>query len=83
MVDQTQRVRDLAPLVVYLILCRMRSEDTIYSVMTIPEAARCLKVSERTIARLIADGQLHAPKIRRRRLVSKAAIEALLRMERG
>ncbi|WP_349943270.1 helix-turn-helix domain-containing protein [Fulvimarina sp. MAC8] len=56
----------------------MIEPDTTCSVLTIPEAARCLKVSERTIARLIADGQLHAPKVRRRRLISRTSIERLL-----
>ena len=45
------------------------------------EAAQKLKVSERTVARLIADGQLHASKIRRRRLVSIASIKRLLKSE--
>lgn len=46
--------------------------------LTIPEAALKLRISERTIARLIADGQLHAPKIRRRRLISAASIKRFL-----
>lgn len=49
--------------------------------LTIPEAALKLRISERTVARLIADGQLHAPKIRRRRLVSKASLDRLLTQE--
>ena len=47
--------------------------------LSIAEAAQLLRVSTRTIARLIADGQLHAPKIRRRRLVSMASITGLLK----
>jgi excisionase family DNA binding protein len=48
------------------------------NLLTIPEAALQLRISTRTVARLIADGQLHAPKIRRRRLVSAASINGLL-----
>jgi excisionase family DNA binding protein len=50
--------------------------------LSIAEAALKLRVSERTVARLIADGQLHAPKIRRRRLVSMASIQGLLTGEK-
>jgi len=49
------------------------------SLLTVPEAANKLRVSTRTIARLIADGQLDAPKIRRRRFVSVEGIKGLLR----
>lgn len=49
--------------------------------LSIAEAALKLRVSERTVARLIADGQLHAPKIRRRRLVSMASLRGLLSSE--
>ena len=46
--------------------------------LSVAETALALRVSERTVARLIADGQLHAPKVRRRRLVSMASIKGLL-----
>lgn len=50
------------------------------ALLSIAETANKLHVSTRTVARLIAEGQLHAPKIRRRRLVSVASIEELLRV---
>ncbi|TRV26179.1 MAG: DNA-binding protein [Microcystis wesenbergii Mw_MB_S_20031200_S109D] len=52
----------------------MITHTEITRLLTIPETAEMLRVSKRTIARLIADGQLHAPKIRRRRLISAASI---------
>jgi excisionase family DNA binding protein len=57
----------------------MTEPDLTTELLSISEAAQKLKVSERTIARLIADGQLHAPKIRRRRLVSMISIQGLLK----
>jgi excisionase family DNA binding protein len=57
----------------------MANIDDETSLLTVPEAANKLRVSTRTIARLIADGQLDAPKIRRRRLVSADGIKRLLR----
>jgi excisionase family DNA binding protein len=59
----------------------MQSIDDEPSLLTISEAAHKLRVSTRTIARLIADGQLDALKIRRRRLVSAEGIKGLLRKE--
>lgn len=56
----------------------MQNLDTTTELLSIAEAALKLRVSERTVARLIADGQLHAPKIRRRRLVSMASLQGLL-----
>jgi excisionase family DNA binding protein len=56
----------------------MQNLDTTTELLSIAEAALKLRVSERTVARLIADGQLHAPKIRRRRLVSIASMQGLL-----
>ena len=56
----------------------MENHDTTTELLSIAEAALKLRVSERTVARLIADGQLHAPKIRRRRLVSMASLQGLL-----
>jgi excisionase family DNA binding protein len=47
--------------------------------LSIADTALKLSVSTRTIERLIADGSIHAPKIRRRRLVSVASIQGLLR----
>lgn len=57
----------------------MQNIDDEPSLLTISEAADKLRVSTRTIARLIADGQLDTFKIRRRRLISKAAIRGLLK----
>jgi excisionase family DNA binding protein len=57
----------------------MNNVDTTTELLSIAEAALKLRVSERTVARLIADGQLHAPKIRRRRLVSMASMQGLLK----
>lgn len=57
----------------------MEKLDQTTELLSISEAALKLRVSERTIARLIADGQLHAPKIRRRRLVSVTSIQGLLK----
>ena len=57
----------------------MQNVDDEPSLLTVAEAARKLRVSTRTIARLIADGQLDAPKIRRRRLVTGEGIKRLLR----
>jgi excisionase family DNA binding protein len=59
----------------------MENIDDEPSLLTVPEAADKLRVSTRTIARLIADGQLDAPKIRRRRLVSAEGIKGLLRKQ--
>lgn len=59
----------------------MINNDATTELLSIAEAALKLRVSERTVARLIADGQLHAPKIRRRRLVSMASIHGLLKAE--
>mgnify|MGYP003657484106 CR=1 FL=1 len=56
----------------------MQNNDTTTELLSIAEAALKLRVSERTVARLIADGQLHAPKIRRRRLVSLVSMQGLL-----
>ena len=56
----------------------MQNIDTTTELLSIAEAALKLRVSERTVARLIADGQLHAPKIRRRRVVSMASLQGLL-----
>jgi excisionase family DNA binding protein len=59
----------------------MENIDDEPNLLTVPEAAHKLRVSTRTIARLIADGQLDAPKIRRRRLVSAEGIKGLLRKQ--
>lgn len=59
----------------------MQNLDMTTEVLSIAEAALKLRVSERTVARLIADGQLHAPKIRRRRLVSIASMQRLLKRD--
>jgi len=48
--------------------------------ISVAEAATTLNVSTRTVARLIADGQLVALKIRRRRLISATSIKQLLRI---
>jgi excisionase family DNA binding protein len=58
----------------------MKSVHLEHDLLSIAEAAERLRVSERTIARLIADGQLQAPKVRRRRLISAASIERLLKL---
>ena len=55
--------------------------DEDIELLSIAETAQKLRVSERTVARLIADGQIHAPKIRRRRLVSIASIKRILKSE--
>jgi excisionase family DNA binding protein len=57
----------------------MKIQNLQPELISVAEAALKLSVSERTIARLIADGQLHAPKIRRRRLVSMVSIQGLLK----
>ena len=50
------------------------------ALLSIAETANKLRISTRTVARLIADGQLVALKIRRRRLISAASIEELLKI---
>lgn len=57
----------------------MQNHTQTTELLSIAETALRLGVSERTIGRLIADGKLHAPKIRRRRLVSIVSIQALLK----
>lgn len=47
--------------------------------LTVAEAALRLRVSERTIARMIDANELEAPKVRRRRLVSAASVDRLLK----
>jgi excisionase family DNA binding protein len=59
----------------------MENIDDEPNLLTVPEAAHKLRISTRTIARLIADGQLDAPKIRRRRLVTVEGIKGLLRKQ--
>lgn len=53
------------------------AQDT--ELLSIAETALKLRVSERTVTRLIADGQLHALKIRRRRLISMTSIRGVLK----
>lgn len=48
------------------------------AMVSIAEAAEILRVSRRTIHRMIRDGQLYAPKVRRRRLISMTTIESIL-----
>ena len=49
--------------------------------LTVSEAAQRLRVSERTIRRMIASGELNAPKVRRRRFVSSTAVQGLVKGE--
>lgn len=46
--------------------------------ISIAEAAAALNVSTRTVVRLISEGSLDAPKIRRRRLISINSIRKFL-----
>lgn len=49
--------------------------------ISVAEAAVALNVSTRTIIRLIAEGSIAAPKIRRRRLISISSLRQFLRMK--
>lgn len=49
--------------------------------ISIAEAAAALNVSTRTVVRLISEGSLDAPKIRRRRLISISSIHRFLRLK--
>jgi excisionase family DNA binding protein len=44
---------------------------------TVPEVARILRVSERTVARLMQDGTIRSIKIKGRRLIPAAEIKRL------
>jgi excisionase family DNA binding protein len=46
--------------------------------ISVAEAAAALNVSTRTIIRLIAEGSIDAPKIRRRRLISISSLRQFL-----
>lgn len=54
--------------------------DTIddLKLISVAEAAAALNVSTRTIIRLIAEGSIDAPKIRRRRLISISSLRQFL-----
>ena len=51
--------------------------------VSIPEAARRLGLSSRTIATLVSRRELASRKVGRRRIIPVAALEAFLRMPRG
>jgi excisionase family DNA binding protein len=58
-----------------------RHRDGQPSLISVPDAARSLGVSVRTVWRLAKKGHLRIVRLRRRSLVSVASIEALI--ERG
>lgn len=49
------------------------------SLLLIPEAARHLRVSDKTIRRLIVDGKLRSGKLRGKRVIPMSEINALVR----
>lgn len=48
------------------------------ALLTMPEVAERLRVSERTVRRLVASGQIRVVKIGRRSLVAESEVEAFL-----
>ena len=61
----------------------MTSQRLPDELLTLPETADRLRVSERTVARMIASGELPSLKVRRRRFVRSASIEGLMKDARG
>lgn len=57
----------------------MQQEDVL--AVDVPEAARRLSVSVRTVAALIATGELASRRIGRRRIIPVKALEAFLRRD--
>ena len=56
----------------------MEKQTDDLKLISIADAAAALSVSPRTILRLIAEGSVEAPKIRRRRLISVSSIRQFL-----
>lgn len=48
------------------------------ALVLIPEAARLLRVSDKTVRRLIVDGKLRSAKVRGKRLIPMSAINAMV-----
>lgn len=48
------------------------------SLLLIPEAARCLRVSDKTIRRLITEEKLRSVKVRGRRVIRMSDLNALV-----
>ena len=57
---------------------RMSNTIDDLKLISVAEAAAALNVSTRTIIRLIAEGSIDAPKIRRRRLISISSLRQFL-----
>lgn len=76
-----QEIRQLRKQVERL-LEQTRSEDP-DRLLTVEEAAEILNISERTVATLIADGQIPSVKIRRCRRIPRKALLAYVRRKAG
>ena len=57
---------------------RKRAPDSTALAYSLDQAAQLIGVSRRTIYTLIAEGQLPSKKIRARRVITRAALEAFL-----
>ena len=49
------------------------------SLLLVPEVARCLRVSDKTIRRMITDGKLRSAKVRGKRVIRMSDLNALVR----
>lgn len=48
------------------------------SLLLVPEVARFLRVSEKTVRRMITDGKLPSTKVRGKRVIRMSALNALI-----